>query len=55
MDHKEILSIILLPSLCEIEGPRDYSLPINNHHLIVGYGVLGIYFHGDSLVIEKSG
>ena len=54
-DHKQILSILLLSSLREIEGPGNHGLPINNHHLVVGYGVLSIYFHRYPLVIEKSG
>ena len=55
MDYKEIFSIILLSSLGEIERPRDDRLPVNNHQLIMGNGVLGFYFDRDPLVIDKSG
>jgi len=50
MDNKQILSVILLSSLCKIEGPCYDGLPINNHHLIVSYGVLRIYSYRDSLL-----
>ncbi len=53
MDHKEILSIILLSSLGEIERPGNHCLPIYYHHFIVGYGVLSIYFDRYPLVIER--
>ena len=43
MDHKKILRIILLCRLGKIEGPSDNGLPVDDHDLVVGDGVLGIY------------
>ena len=53
--HKQVLGIVLFGSLCEIEWPRDHRLSINDHHFVVSYRVLSIYFHRDPLVIEKGG
>jgi len=53
MDHKQILSIILFGSLREVERPCNHGLPINHHDLVVGYGVLGVYFDRNASVKEK--
>ena len=55
MDDEQMFRIILLSSLSEIEASCNHGLPVNNHHLIVGYGVFSIYFHRGPLVKEKSG
>ena len=43
MYHKQILRIVLLGGLGEIERACDNGLSINNHHLVVCNGMLGIY------------
>jgi hypothetical protein len=54
-DYKKIFSVTLFGSLGEIEGAGYHGFPINDHHLVVGYGLLGIYFHRYPFVMEKSG
>jgi len=54
-NHEQVLCIILLGSLGEIERSSNHGFPIYNHYLIVSYGVLSIYLHRNSLVIEEGG
>jgi len=52
-NHKQILSVILLGSLRKIEGPGNYSLPIDDHHLIVCYHVPDILLFPNRLFIAE--
>ncbi len=44
VDHQKILSIVLFGSLRDIGRPCDHGLPVNDHDLVMGYGVLSIYY-----------
>lgn len=55
MDHKKVLCIVLLGCLGKIEAPGNHCLSIDDHDLVMGDSVLGIYFNRYPLVIEKGG
>jgi hypothetical protein len=52
MDHKKVLSITLLGGLGEIERPCDHRLPVNDHHLVMRNGVLGVYLNGYPIMYQ---
>jgi hypothetical protein len=54
-DHEQIFGIIFLSCLYEIERTRDHCIAVNDNDLIVGYGMLRIYFDRDSRIIKKGG
>jgi hypothetical protein len=55
MDDEQILTVVLLSSLSEVEGPCDRSPSINGHHFMMGYGMFRIHFDAYSNTKKKSG
>jgi len=39
MDYEEIFSIFFLSSLCEVEGPSNHPLSINDPHFIYNQSI----------------
>jgi hypothetical protein len=42
VDDQQVLGTLLLRRLGEIEAARDGDLPINNHHLMMRNGMVGV-------------
>ena len=55
MGHKKVLSIVLLGSLGEIEATGNHGFAVNDHDLVVGDGMNGVYLDGYPIIEEEGG
>ncbi len=52
-DHEQVLGVVLLCGLGEVEAAGNDRLVVDDHDLVVCFGVLGVDPHGDSQVDEQ--